>query len=252
MVNVEAFSTLAITFFLTQGDSITGHPMAQQTSYISATKDAAWIHAELVFLAYPLLMNSWWLIIGVDVITTTPLNAVVAFGSSTTDGVGLSPSTNRLWPDYFAHRPREAGGTQCMSVINAGLSGNQLTGSELLQIANSGAPSFLMGEAGQQRLAWDVEAQPGATDLIIHIGSNDLRAGVEAVALIEALQQVVQHARKTYQQVFGTTILSGGCTIKQAEQRRLVNNWMLEHGNQWFDAVSILPPPCMPTLTIRC
>jgi hypothetical protein len=77
----------------------------------------------------------------------------------------------------------------------------------------------------------EVESQPGATDLILYIGSNHLRAGVEAITLIEALQQVVQHVRKTYQQVFGTTIFSGGYTTKQAEQCRLVNNWILEHGN---------------------
>jgi lysophospholipase L1-like esterase len=124
-----------------------------------------------------------------------------------------------------------------MSVINAGLSGNQLTSSELPQLANTGAPSYLMGEAGQQRLAWDVRTQPGATDLIVHIGSNDLRTGVKAVTLIGALQQVVQNARKTYRRVFRTTILSGGYTREQAEQRQLVNNWILGDGNQRFDAV---------------
>jgi fructose-bisphosphate aldolase class 1 len=73
--------------------------------------------------------------------------------------------------------------------------------------------------------------------LIVHIGSNDLRTGVKAVTLIEALQQVVQNAKKTYRRVFGTTILSGGYTREQAEQRQLVNNWILGDGNQRFDAV---------------
>jgi len=189
-LNVEAFSALAITFFLAQGDSLTGHLFAQQTSYISGMTDKAFISPEIAFLAYPLQTNSWYLITGVDVIPSTLLNAVVAFGSSTTDGVGSTPNTNRRWPDYLAHRLKEAGGTQYMSVINAGLSRNQLTSSELPQLANTGATSYLVGESGQQRLAWDVETQPGATDLIIHIGSNDLRTGVKVATLIEALQQV--------------------------------------------------------------
>jgi lysophospholipase L1-like esterase len=37
--------------------------------------------------------------------------------------------------------------------------------------------------------------------------------------------------------VFGTTILPGGYSVEQVEQRRLVNTWMREQGQQWFDAI---------------
>jgi hypothetical protein len=49
-------------------------------------------------------------------------------------------------------------------------------------------------------------------------------------ALIEAFQHVAKEARKTYQRVFGTTILPGGYSHQQAEQRRIVNTWMLDQG----------------------
>jgi hypothetical protein len=81
-------------------------------------------------------------------------------------------------------------------------------------------PPFLFGESGTKRMAWDVLAQPGATDLIVHIGSNDLRFGVSGTALIEAFQHVAKEARKkTYQRVFRTTILPGGYSHQRAEQR---------------------------------
>jgi lysophospholipase L1-like esterase len=246
-LRVEAFSNLAITFYVAQGESLTGHWTAQQTSYVSGLADVTAVPAEATFLAYPLLTASWWLISGIDVLPSAPLNAVVAFGSSTTDGFGSTLDANRRWPDYLAHRLRDVGGTRFMPVINAGLSGNQLTSSELPQVEGAGGSSFILGmssfsplmfgEAGLQRLVWDVLAQPGATDLIVHIGSNDLRFGVAGATLIEAFKVVTRQARQTYRRVFGTTILPGGYPAEQVEQRQLVNSWMREQGYQWFDAV---------------
>ena len=134
-----------------------------------------------------------------------------------------------------------------MSVLNDGISGNQLTSSEIPKRAETGMLRFLFGEAGTQRLAWDAMEQPGAMDLIVHIGSNDLRFGVSGETLINAFQQVVSRARKTYKRVFGTTILPGGHSPEQEEERHLVNTWMLEQGNQWFDAVfDFAKPLCSP------
>lgn len=234
---VEALTNLAITFFLAEGESITGHMSAQQTSYVSGQGDFTKFPAEAAFLIYPLLTSSWWLISGLDVLPSTPLNAVVAIGSSVTDGFGSTLNTNTRWPDYLARRLQEADGARAMSVINAGISGNQLTSSEISQLTEMGMPPFLFGDAGEKRLEWDVLGQPGATDLILHIGSNDLRLGVSADSLIESFQQVAKRARTSYQRVFGTTILPGGYTSEQQEQRRSFNTWMLTQGSQQFDAV---------------
>ncbi|GHO62989.1 SGNH hydrolase [Ktedonobacter sp. SOSP1-52] len=232
-LRAEAFSDLAITFVLAQGESLTGHMFAQQTSYVSGPGVVTAIPAEATFFVYPLQTPSWWLITGIDVVPSAPLHAVVAFGSSTTDGFGSTPNANRRWPDYLAHRLRDAGETHFMSVLNAGIGGNQLTSSEVA----TGMPPFMFGEAGSKRLAWDALTQPGATDLIVHIGSNDLRIGVAGATLINAFQRVAQQARKTYRRVFGTTILPGGYPPEQVEQRRLVNTWLREQGQQWFDAI---------------
>lgn len=236
-LRVEAQSNLAITFFLERGELLTGHSTAQRASYVSNIGDYTALTPEATFFAYPLLTPSWWLISGIDVLPASPLNAVVAFGSSVTDGFGSTPELARSWPDYLARRLRDAGGTRVMSVLNAGISGNQLLSSEMPLLMGSEMPQFLFGEAGMRRLAWDVLEQPGATDLILHIGSNDLRADVASETLIEAFQQVVQRARATYRRVFGTTILPGGYLRTQAEQRRRFNRWILEQGRQCFDAV---------------
>jgi lysophospholipase L1-like esterase len=236
-LEVEAFSDLAITFFLAQGESLTGHLGAQQTSSVSALGDVTAAPAEAMLFVYPLLTTSWWLLTGIDVLPSAPLNAVVAVGSSTTDGFGSTLNANRRWPDYLAYRLRDAGGTRFMSVLNAGIGGNQLTASELPLFAQAGMPQGLFGEAGNRRMEWDVLAQPGATDLIVHIGSNDLRCGVSAETLIEGFHFLVKQARTRYQKVFGTTILPGGYSPEQALQRQKVNSWMREQANQCFDAI---------------
>ena len=234
---VEALTNVAITFFLMQGESITGHVSAQQTSYVTGVGNYTSVPTEAAFLVYPLMTTSWWLITGIDVLPASPLNAVVAFGSSTTDGFGSTLNANTRWPDYLARRLIDVGGTRIMSVLNAGIGGNQLTSSEVPQLAGTGMPRLLFGEAGSQRLAWDALAQAGATDLIVHIGSNDLRFGVSGEMLISGFQQIVKQARTRYQKVFGTTILPGGYSPEQAAQRQIVNTWIREQGSQWFDAI---------------
>ena len=214
-LRVEALTNLAITFFLVQGESVTGHLNAQQTSYVTGMGDYTSVPAEAAFLFYTLMTTSCWLITGIDVLPASALNAVVAFGSSVTDGFGSTLNTNRRWPDYLARQLVDAGGTRFMSVLNAGISGNQLTSSEVPQLMGTGMPRLLFGEAGSKRLAWDVLEQPGATDLIVHIGSNDLRFGVSGETLIDSFQQLVRQVRTRYQKVFGTTILPGDILLNK-------------------------------------
>jgi lysophospholipase L1-like esterase len=244
-MNVEAFTDLAITFRLKEGDAQTGHMISSQTSYISSAATLQF-PTELAFMEYPLSTNSWWLVTGIDVLPSKPMNAVVAFGSSTTDGAGSTPNTNGRWPDYLARRLKEAGELRYMAVVNAGLSGNQLTSSEnenLDQDSEFKMPKFVLGEAGLLRYNWDLASQSGATDLILHIGSNDLRAGVLAVTIVEGYKQIVESARRGYKKVFGTTILPGGYTPAQNERRKIINDWMSEKGNHLFDAVFDMASP---------
>ena len=212
---VEPENDLAITFFLVEGECLTGHFFGLQTSYLSAIGDATKSPAEAGFLVYPLLTTSYWLIIGIDVVGSPVSNTVVAFGSSRTNGAGSTLNANKRWPDILGRRL--AGGTHLVSVVNAGLSGNQLTTSERPRTPNEDLPQFFFGDAGTQRVAWDVLAQPGATDLILNIGANDLRFNVPAAALIDALRKVTKEARKSYRRVFGTTILPGGYLSGQRE-----------------------------------
>jgi lysophospholipase L1-like esterase len=246
-LEVEAFSNLAISFVVRQGEILTGHFRGIQTSYVS-TPGAGNIVTELeqylpndpklstswwpTTLAerlptYPLLTTSWWALTGIEVKPTKPLNVLVALGDSTTDGFGSTLDANRRYPDVLAHRLLATGQARLMSVLNAGISWNELLATR--------APAA--GEATLRRFAWDVLEQAAVTDVIVQIGINDLQHDAQADAIITGLQQLATLAREHHLRIFGSTILPGTYTPEQAVQWRVTNLWLREEGLRWFDAV---------------
>jgi lysophospholipase L1-like esterase len=239
-LHVEALSNLAISFVVAEGDILTGHFVATQTSYVSIPGNFSTATAEIltaaptltaleeILTAYPLTTTAWWALTGIDVLPEKPpINAVVTLGDSTTDGYGSTRDTNRRWPDYLARRLAAAGETPAMSVLNAGIGGNELLAYR----------TPLSGEATLHRLAWDALEQPGVTDLIVQIGINDVRSDASASSIIDGLQQLATWAREKHLRVFGTTILPAVYTPEQAVRWQTVNAWIREQGPQWFDAI---------------
>jgi lysophospholipase L1-like esterase len=229
-MRVEAFSNLAINFAIAEGDIHTGHFIASQTSYVSTpgAPGASRITAiEELLPAYPLMTTSWWALTSVEVLPEQPVNVVVALGDSTTDGAFSSIDANRRYPDVLARRLAASGKTPLMSVLNMGISWNELLAARFPQA----------GESTLRRFAWDVLAHPSVTDLIVQIGINDLRQNTQAPAIIAGLQQLATLAREHHLRVFGSTILPGSYTPEQVMQWRIVNTWIREQGAQWFDGI---------------
>ncbi len=229
-IQVEAFSNLVISFVVTEGDITTGHLIASQTSYVStpgARNASALPAAENLFPAYPLMTTAWWALTCVEILSDEPINVLVALGDSTTDGAFSSVDANRRYPDYLARRLATDEETASFSVLNAGISWNELL--------NSRFPAA--GEATVQRFAWDVLEQAAVTDVIVQIGINDLRNNAQASAIIDGLQQLATLARTHHLRIFGSTILPGSYTPEQAIQWRNVNTWLREQGSQWFDGI---------------
>ena len=236
-VEVEAFSDLAVTWFLAAGEPVTGHPYGLRSSHLSAMGDVTSASTPGGFLHFPLQVRSSWLLTGMDVAPQEPLNAVVAFGSSTTQGWGSTVDAQHTWPDWLSSRLSDAGGDRFMAVVNAGIGGNQLTTAQPPAFTASELPPFAMGERGELRLAWDALPRAGATDLIVNIGSNDLRNGITAATVIDAYHRLAADARTVFSRVFGSTIMPGNYPGRTGAERRLVNEWLREEGASCFDAV---------------
>src|SRR5207253_1296435 len=123
-LDVPALSDLAISLFLPKTtEATTLHILAMQTSYVSSdTGDST---ADVKFPVAKTI-RSWPFLTGVDVAASAHGAAIVAFGSSLTDGDGSTLDTNRRWPDVLAARLQKgADGMTEAGVLNQGSIGNR-------------------------------------------------------------------------------------------------------------------------------
>jgi lysophospholipase L1-like esterase len=190
---------------------VSEHPVALQTSWL-APRGAA----------FETPMTSWLLLSGVDVLAPRPVHAVVAVGDSITDGVGTAPDADARWTDALAARLTAAGGDATMTVLNAGISRN-----ELLADGVGGPPP-------QARFARDVTDALGATDVVLNIGTNDIAVGRDAAAIEAGLVRFADAARAAGKRVFLTTITPSTTGTHGSPQaiatRNAVNAWVRTQG----------------------
>jgi len=234
-LNVPPLTDLAITFFL-PGDvpasfGVTGR-YARQTNYISPPGDFA---AETV-MPVGRITDDWFFVNGIDVLAATETGGIVALGDSLTDANISTHDVFARWPDQLARRLVARGGRP-LGVMNQGLGGNRIL-------------HDIRGDSGLRRFDRDVLAQPGATHVIVLLGTNDLRnrwakpeEEVTAEMMIAGLKQMALRAHARGIKIFGGTLmpfenetfLVGAWTPAREAVRLAVNAWIRESGA--FDAV---------------
>jgi lysophospholipase L1-like esterase len=215
-VPVAASGPLAVTIAVPAlPPVISEHTVALQTSWLAPSGVPPELGAPL---------TSWLLLSGVDVLAPRPVHAIVAVGDSITDGVGTTPDTDARWTDALAARLAATGGDATMAVLNAGISRN-----ELLADRDGGPPP-------QARFADDVAQTLGATDVVLNIGTNDIAAGRDAVAIEAGLTRFADAAQAAGKRVFLTTItpsVTGAHgTPRAIATRDAVNAWVRAHGRE--------------------
>src|SRR5256714_2854914 len=266
-LEAPALSDLAISLFLPgPTEARTSHILAKQTNYVSSeTGDSA----AAVKFPVARTIRAWQFLTGVDVEASSHGAAVVAFGSSLTDGDGTTTDANRRWPDVLAERlQREPEGTKELGILNEGIIGNRL-----LHDSPKGADNpfgAALGEAGLTRFAGDVLAQAGVKYVIVGLGINDIAFPafpfapasdkVSAEDIIAGYRQLIRRAHEKRVRVIGTTnppfensaFTEPKVTFYTAEreaERQKVNEWILRSGE--FDGVvdldKVLRDPSRPT-----
>ena len=102
--------------------------------------------------------------------------SIVAVGDSLTEDAYLAPTASYVrWTDVLARRG--------VPILNAGVSGGELTG---------------VGLFGSVTGLWRVRqalAEPGLTDLVLCLGTNDLAVGVPADRVLAAMRTAVAATR---------------------------------------------------------
>jgi lysophospholipase L1-like esterase len=266
-MDVPALSDLAVSLFLPQRtEAKTSHSMAKQTSYVSPeTGDST----ATVNFPVAKTIHSWPFLTGVDVEASPGAAAIVAFGSSLTDGDGTTADTNGRWPDVLAERlEKGAGGKAEIGVLNEGIIGNRL-----LHDSPKGADNPFgagLGQAGLARFERDVLAQAGVRYVILGLGINDIlfpafpftppNEKVSAEDIISGYRQVITRGHRNGVRVIGTTnppfensafegLVTAFYTSEREAIRQKVNDWIRSSGE--FDGVvdldAVLRDPSHPT-----
>ncbi len=219
-LHVDPGSDLAVSLFAA---GLTGpateHAVGQQTSYVS--RPGSGDHAgEPGPAAFTLTTKARYFVSGVDVRKPASVGGVVAFGDSITDGFGGPADGQDRYPDLLARRLAAEAPSRRLAVVDAGISGNRLLGDGQLQMA---------GRSALARLDADAIGAPGASDVILLEGINDIAHQATAAQVIAGLGQIVArlHAAGLGVQL-GTLTPFGGSTVAPvAEAERLqINRWI--------------------------
>ncbi len=177
------------------------------------------------------MIDDWFFLSGIDVLTSRDIGGIVAFGDSITDGNISTYDAFCRWPDQLARRLVARGG-KMYGVMNHGLGGNRVA-------------HDIRGDSGVRRFDRDVLAQPGVTHAIVVLGINDIRNRrglaeevVTAADLIAGLNQMAMRARDRGIKLFGGTLtpfenetfMLGAFTPAGEAKRIAVNEWIRSSG----------------------
>ena len=198
---VTVSSDLVVSFFVPEKVTAPAiHYTALQTSY-----EVHGDEAGAASLGKPKTTTMWLILTGVDVATRTAPGAIVALGSSTTDGAHSTPNENRRWTDDLFARLMAASGVDAPAVLNAGISGNHV----LTDGRGSWGPVW--GQSAVARFQRDVLGQSGVTSVLIFEGGNDIRQfGSDAASAQQLIAGFTMMARMAH--AHGLKVIVGTIT----------------------------------------
>jgi len=229
-LDVAPSSDLAVSLYLPKDTGPpASHAVALHTSYISKgdTTGQAVMPEPSAIYAYLWLSS-------VDVVAPQNAFAIVAYGDSITDGYATTRDADRAWPTLLGKRLIASKTAPLATVINLGISGNQ--------VLRDGA-----GQSALARFDRDVLSHPGVKWMIVLEGINDINIrgrnpGPDALTsedLITGYRQLIERAHAQGIKVIGATVMpeEGVPTASERgeEIRSAVNSWIRTSGA--FDAV---------------
>jgi lysophospholipase L1-like esterase len=241
---------LAVSVYLPdQTGPATQHVDAQQVNYL-ATGDQALATRGRAFWAHA---RSWYFVDRVDVLSPPAvLGTVVALGDSITDGFHSPINANARWPNDLARRLDAVSG-DTLGVIDEGIAGNRVLND-----------SPCCGINAVARFDADVADQPGARDVILLEGINDIgfsqhttpltapNVAVSAQQIIAGYEAIIDQAHAAGLKIFGATLtpFEGAryWTLAGEAKRDTLNEWIRTSGafDGVIDFAQVLADPAEP------
>jgi lysophospholipase L1-like esterase len=204
------------------------------TNYISRSGDAT---NATIASAFPTTTDSWFWLDGIDVLPSSPsAGAIVTLGDSITAGYKSTENANLDWVDLLADRLRHEPGHPQLSVLNAGIAGNNL---------HESSPCY--GQSALARLDRDVLSQAGVRYVILDEGVNDIthpneppaaplyecltHRKISAAGMIALFKLAIRRIHARHLKVIGVTLSPFGryaywSPAIEAE-RDAINHWIL-------------------------
>jgi lysophospholipase L1-like esterase len=229
-MEVPPFADLAVSlYFPRETGTPTDHRLGLHTTYIAAgnVTGRETLPEPTTTFAY-LWLNS------VDVLAPRDSFTIVALGDSITDGYATTLDADSAWPALLAKRLNSDKGTQHVSVVNQGISGNQ--------VLRDGA-----GLSALARFDRDVLSIAGVQWVVLLEGINDINFrgrvdGPDSLTsdeLIAGYRQIIERSHTHGIRVVGATLTpeEGVPTMSERGEkiRQTANEWIRTSG--FFDAV---------------
>lgn len=231
---------LAVSFHVAgESGPMTWHAKALQSSYLSFPGSGSKGHEETES-AFALSTTSWYFADALDMKMPGDAYAIVAFGDSITDGTLSTLNGDDRWPDVLARRLHAIHGN-LISVVNAGIGGNQVAG----PVEYSPQKPYPGGPSAATRLDRDVLSLSGVERVIWLEGINDFskNGNAPAEAVQAAMRETVARIRARGVRVTGATLTPAlGATnanhgfAEQDRKRKALNAFIRTSGV--FDAVA--------------
>ncbi|MER5381448.1 SGNH/GDSL hydrolase family protein [Streptomyces sp. NPDC002688] len=212
---------LVTTYSPTPSGPVTYHPFARQLSYVAEgdrTEDVSGV-------SYTGQSPYWRYLTALDVLSDEAAGTVVVLGDSLTDGITSTVGANHRWTDVLSERLRASAGsgeTPRYSVVNQGISGNQILAAGLGRPADN--PS------GLSRFGRDVLDRTNVRAVVIDLGVNDILRNpnqVDPRTVTDGLRTLVRQAHARGLRVVGATLMPfqghRGYTDARDAVRRAVN-----------------------------
>ncbi|MFF3405780.1 SGNH/GDSL hydrolase family protein [Streptomyces sp. NPDC002742] len=192
---------LVTTYSPAPSGPVTYHPRARQISYV-ATGDRT---QDVSATPYTGRSSYWRYLTALDVLSDEATGTVVVLGDSLTDGVTSTVGANRRWTDVLSerlHASAGSGDTPRYSVVNQGISGNQVLAE------SSGGPAD--SPSGLSRFGRDVLDRTNVRAVVIDLGVNDILRNpnqVDPRSVTDGLRILVRRAHAHGLRVVGATLM---------------------------------------------
>ncbi len=161
------------------------------------------------------------------------VRSITALGDSITEGTAVRTGAYQRWTDYLA-----AAGND---VTNRGVSGGAIS-----------RPGLYQSLDGLTRLR-SLVSEPGLTDVVIELGTNDLGIGVSPLGVLVALDQALTIDRSHGLATGIATVLPKSVSALPQEQARqalnavLRGSWLTSRGGTLIDLDAALRDPAAPS-----